>query len=163
MNTIEDTTVETELTHLLGGLIAEALRYDTDEMARLLKREDLSFQRIGALKIVERVGAASVSDISVCLDLSLANTSILVDKLVGQGFVTRAEDANDRRQKRICLTEKGQALVQEVHATRVNNLVKRMLFLPPNLLERTTDVLREVMAQLPQPSSDETGQLVTRD
>jgi DNA-binding MarR family transcriptional regulator len=150
MNNIENTHNQTDdLTVLLGQFIAEVMRYDTDEMLRLLKREDLSMPRIGALNVVARRGAVSISDISVCLDLSLGNTSMLVDKLVCQGFVTRAEDVNDRRHKLIRLTEKGHSLVQEVQSTRVRQIVQRMLQLPPELIERTIDVLHEITMQLP--------------
>ena len=149
MNDIEHKNNVTELSTLLDVFIAEVMRYDTDEILRLLKREDLSMARVGALKVVARRGAASISDISACLDLSLGNTSMLVDKLVCHGFVTRIEDANDRRQKLIRLTEKGQALVRELQATRVNHVVQRMLRLPPDLLDRAVDVLRDVTMQLP--------------
>ncbi len=139
----------TELSSLLDLFIAEVMRYDTDEMLRLLKREDLSMARVCALNVVARRGAASISDISTCLDLSLGNTSMLVDKLVCHGFVTRIEDASDRRQKLVRLTEKGQELVHELQATRVKHVVQRMLCLPPALLDRAVDVLRDVTAQLP--------------
>jgi DNA-binding MarR family transcriptional regulator len=139
-----------ELRSVLGLFLAEAMRCDTDDIFRLIKREDLSMPRIAALGFVARRGAASISEISGCLDLSLGNTSMLVDKLVCQGFVTRAEDASDRRQKVIRLTAIGQAFVEELRATRVNQLAQRMLLLPPDLLTRALDVLAEVTAQLPE-------------
>jgi DNA-binding MarR family transcriptional regulator len=136
--------------------MTEIFRYDTTDMLRLLKREDLSMPRIVALNVVERQGAASISEISAYLDLSLGNTSILIDKLVCHGFVTRIEDVSDRRHKLVRLTEKGQALIQELRATRVNSVVQRMMQLPPDLLDRAIAVLREVTEQLP-PTSVERG------
>jgi DNA-binding MarR family transcriptional regulator len=147
LDPITDTAAQ--LTSLLGQFMAEVLRYDTDAMLRLLQREDLSLARIVALNFVERRGSASISEISACLDLSLGNTSVLVDKLVCKGFVTRAEDVSDRRHKLIQLTDKGQALITEIRATRVNHVVQRMLLLPPELLAQTLGVLRDVNAQLP--------------
>jgi DNA-binding MarR family transcriptional regulator len=138
-----------QLRTLLGLFITEVMSYDTDRILRLLKREDLSMPRIGALKVVERQGAASISQISACLDLSLGNTSILIDKLVCHGFVTRVEDTSDRRHKQVRLTEKGRALVQELRDTQVDNVVQRMLLLPPDLIDRAITVLGEVTAQLP--------------
>src|SRR5687767_105117 len=112
MNDLDGITdTAAQLTSLVGQFMAEVLRYDTDAMLRLLQREDLSLARIGALNFVERRGSASISEISACLDLSLGNTSMLVDKLVCKGFVTRVEDASDRRHKVIRLTDKGQALI----------------------------------------------------
>jgi DNA-binding MarR family transcriptional regulator len=150
MNDLDNITdIAAQLTSLVGQFMVEVLRYDTDAMLRLLQREDLSLARIGALNFVERRGSASISEISACLDLSLGNTSMLVDKLVCKGFVTRAEDASDRRHKLVQLTDKGRALLTELRATRVNHVVQRMLLLPPDLLAHTIDVLRDVNAQLP--------------
>ena len=155
MNDLDGITdTAAQLTSLVGQFMAEVLRYDTDAILRLLQREDLSLARIGALNFVERRGSASISEISACLDLSLGNTSMLVDKLVCKGFVTRVEDASDRRHKVIRLTDKGQALITELRATRVNHVVQRMLLLPPDLLAQTIDVLRDVNAQLPHISVD---------
>jgi len=147
-DTYSESDTAAELRAVLGQLVAE-LRWDSDDMLRLIKREDLSMPRIAALHFVARRGAASISEISGCLDLSLANTSMLVDKLVCRGFVTRAEAANDRRQKLVRLSEKGRALVDELQATRVSSMAQRMLLLPPDLLDRAIVVLGDVLAHLP--------------
>jgi DNA-binding MarR family transcriptional regulator len=155
MNDLIPTTDTTaQLSELLSMFMTEILRCDTADMLRLLKREDLSMPRIAALNVVERQGAASISEICANLNLSLGNTSMLIDKLVCRGFVTRVEDVSDRRHKLVRLTEKGQALIQELRAARVNSVVQRMLLLPPDLLNRVIDVLRDVTEQLP-PSSVE--------
>src|SRR5215216_6010436 len=151
MNNLMSTTDTTaQLSGLLSMFMTEVLRCDTADMLRVLKREDLSMPRIAALNVVERQGAASISEICADLNLSLANTSILIDKLVCHGFVTRVEDANDRRHKQVRLTGKGQALIEELRAARVHSVVRRMLLLPPELLERAIDVLRDVTEQLNQ-------------
>ena len=150
MNNHMPTTDTTEqLSGLLSIFMTEILRYDTADMLRVLKREDLSMPRIAAMNIVEQQGAASISEICAYLNLSLGNTSILIDKLVCHDFVTRVEDASDRRHKLVRLTAKGQALIQELRAARVNSVVQRMLLLPPDLLERAIDVLRDITEQLP--------------
>ena len=155
MNNLKPLTHTTaQLSELLGMFMIEILRCDTTDMLRLLKREDLSMPRIAALNVVEQQGAASISEICAYLGLSLGNTSILIDKLVCHGFVTRIEDVSDRRHKLVRLTEKGQTLIQELRAARVNSVVQRMLLLPPDLLDRVVDVLRDVTEQLP-PSSVE--------
>jgi DNA-binding MarR family transcriptional regulator len=145
---IPTTDTTAQLSELLSTFMAEILRCDTADMLRVLQREDLSMPRIAALNIVERQGAASISEICASLNLSLGNTSILIDKLVCHGFVTRVEDASDRRHKLVRLTEKGQALIRELRAARVNSVVQRMQLLPPDLLSRAIDVLREVTEQL---------------
>jgi DNA-binding MarR family transcriptional regulator len=146
-----------QLSELLSTFMTEIFRCDTTDMLRLLKREDLSMPRIAALNVVERQGAASITEICAYLDLSLGNTSILIDKLVCHGFVTRIEDASDRRHKLVRLTEKGQALIQELRTARVNSVVQRMLLLPPELLDRVVDVLHDVTDQLPPSGGERTA------
>ncbi|MFL5806974.1 MAG: MarR family winged helix-turn-helix transcriptional regulator [Roseiflexaceae bacterium] len=134
---------------MLSLFAAEIMCYTTDDTLRLIRREELSMPLIVTLNVVERRGAISISEISTSLDFSLGNTSMLVDKLVCKGFVTRAEDAHDRRHKVVRLTEKGQALIQELRAARVEGMVQRLLLLSPALVDHTIDVLRDVIAQLP--------------
>ena len=137
------------LRSVLSLFAAEIMCYTTDDTLRLIRREELSMPLIVALNVVERRGAISISEISISLDFSLGNTSMLVDKLVCKGFVTRAEDVHDRRHKLVRLTEKGQALIRELRATRVEGVVQRILLLPPPLIEQTLNVLRDVTTQLP--------------
>jgi DNA-binding MarR family transcriptional regulator len=148
-NIIHTTNKAAELRTLVGLFVAEVMHNNTDDILRLLKREELSLPRIAALHFVEKRGSASISEISGCLDLSLGNTSMLVDKLVCHGFVTRAEDAHDRRHKLVRLTEKGQAFIDELRLTRVDQVAQRLLLLSPDLIDRFVGVLDEVIAQLP--------------
>ena len=150
MNDIETTTNKTAaLRSVVGRFIAEAMSSDTDEMFRLLQREDLSMPRIVALTLIHKRGSVSITEISNFLDLSLGNTSMLVDKLVCKELVTRTEDEHDRRHKRIMVTPKGRAVVEELRETRVQSVVIRMLTLSPDLLDRLIDVLGDVVEQLP--------------
>ena len=142
------TDTAAQLSELLSMFMTEILRGDTADMLRVLKREELSMPRLAALNIVEQQGAASISEICAYLNLSLGNTSILIDKLVCHDFVTRIEDVSDRRHKLVRLTEKGQALIQELRTARINSVVQRLLLLPPDLLERAIDVLRDVTEHL---------------
>jgi DNA-binding MarR family transcriptional regulator len=148
------TNMVEDLRSVLSLFAAEVMCYTTDDTLRLIRREELSMPLMVALNVVERRGAISISEISTSLDFSLGNTSMLVDKLVCKGFVTRAEDVHDRRHKLVRLTEKGQALIQELRATRVEGVVQRILLLPPPLIEQTIDALREVTAQLPLVSAE---------
>src|SRR6476659_1866622 len=126
---MNDRMATTDTTALLSGLLSTfmtvMLRCDTADMLRVLKREELYMPRLAALNVVERQGAASISEICANLNLSLGNTSILIDKLVCHGFVTRVEDVSDRRHKLVRLTAKGQALIQALRTARANSIVQR--------------------------------------
>lgn len=59
---------------------------------------------LGSLK---RNGILSMSDIGKCLAMPKPHVSVIVDKLIEEGYVERQSDPKDRRIVNILLTEKG--------------------------------------------------------
>ncbi len=51
--------------------------------------------------------------------VSLPAASRMVDELVRRGFVERREDAEDRRMKRVRLTDAGRAVIRKLNAARL--------------------------------------------
>ena len=139
-----------ELSGLLSFFMTAAMRNDTDMLLRFLKREDMTLSLLSALCVVERQGKVSIGELGTTLDFSLANASLLVDKLVCNGCVTRVEDMQDRRQKLVQLTPKGHALVAELRSARADDVARHLRQLPPDVLLRTLTVLREVTTELEQ-------------
>jgi DNA-binding MarR family transcriptional regulator len=54
--------------------------------------------------------------------VSLPAASRTVDDLVRRGFATRAEDAEDRRMKRVEITAPGRAVIRRLNAARLTGL-----------------------------------------
>ena len=54
--------------------------------------------------------------------VSLPAASRTVDDLVRRGFVERHEDAEDRRMKRVSLTEPGRSVIRKLNAARLSGL-----------------------------------------
>jgi DNA-binding MarR family transcriptional regulator len=54
--------------------------------------------------------------------ISLPAASRTVDDLVRRGFVERHEDAEDRRMKRVSLTDAGRAVIRRLNAARLTGL-----------------------------------------
>ena len=54
--------------------------------------------------------------------LSLPAASRTVDDLVRRGMVERHEDVEDRRMKRVSLTDRGRAVIRKLNAARLNGL-----------------------------------------
>ena len=137
-----------QVSNQISQLAAAMVRTSAAEMLQLLQREDLSMSRALALIFLERQPCASVSDICSYLNLSLGNTSHVIDQLVCAGYVTRTEDANDRRLRQIMLTAKGQAFVQEIKALRVRELTERLEGLPVPLLQSAAIICGDMLAYL---------------
>jgi DNA-binding MarR family transcriptional regulator len=56
--------------------------------------------------------------------VSLPAASRMVDDLVRRGFAQRREDLEDRRMKRVCLTDGGRAVTRRLNAARLNGLIQ---------------------------------------
>ncbi len=77
------------------------------------RRSGLSMSQAGALFRLHGHGRAhGVSDIGDHLGVTSAAASQLLDRLVQQGLILRSEDPEDRRAKRVSLTEKGQSIIE---------------------------------------------------
>ncbi len=149
-----------ELSSVLSVFMAQTMRYDTDTLLRFVKQAELTLPLLSVLSLVERRGAVSIGELGAGLDYSLANASLLVDKLVCQAYVTRVEHASDRRHKLVQLTAKGQTLLAELRVARADTMAQQLLLLPPDVLTRTLELFREVTAELPLPQTPYTTEIV---
>jgi DNA-binding MarR family transcriptional regulator len=92
----------------------EALMQKT--MRRFLRhaRESgLSMSHIGAIFHTHRFGSCGVTEIGEHLGMSSAAASQMLERLVQQDLVKRTEDPDDRRVKRIELTDKSKHILEE--------------------------------------------------
>jgi DNA-binding MarR family transcriptional regulator len=71
------------------------------------KASGLSMSHIGALMHLHNTGASDVSGIGDKLGITYPAVSQMLDRLVDEGLIMRTEDPDDRRSKKIVLTEKG--------------------------------------------------------
>jgi DNA-binding MarR family transcriptional regulator len=91
------------------------------------------FEAVGALeltltqiKVLHHLDDASreltLKEAAELVHVSLPAASRLVDDLVRRGFVERNEDSEDRRMKRLRLTNAGGAVIRRLNAARLSGL-----------------------------------------
>jgi DNA-binding MarR family transcriptional regulator len=100
----------------------------------------------------ERCG---VGDVGSQLGITTAAASQLVDKLVQQGWVERAEDPDDRRVKRLTLSRTGRELVELGLEARLKWTAGLPEVLPADRAQAVMDSLEDLIAaaeKLNQPS-----------
>ena len=107
----------------------------------LMRGNDLSYSEFTAIVQVFTQGQMKIADIAQAAGLTHNAASRLVDRLVQAGYVSRAEDAHDRRQKRVELTPAGHAL-------------------PVGLHTATIDAYRVVLSKLPTETQDRLAKAV---
>ena len=83
------------------------------DFKRFMDETGLSFSQINILMRLVHGGSTSVSEIGEQLGVTNAAASQAVDRLVGLGLIERTEDPEDRRAKRLALTQKGRALIEK--------------------------------------------------
>lgn len=84
---------------------------------------DLTLTQIKLLHYLEEADEPlSLKDAAALVKVSLPAASRLVDDLVRRGFAERNEDLEDRRMKRLRLTEAGSAVQRRLNAARLSGL-----------------------------------------
>ena len=104
---------------------------------------DLSFSQIKALQTLSTVHVPelSVKQLGDSLGLSLPAGSRAVDGLVQRGLVTRTEDVEDRRMKRVRLTPDAEALIARLIDVRFAELGKFVETLSPRERKKLGEAL----------------------
>lgn len=122
-------------------------RFAGDSLA-LMHETGMTLPQLVTLHVLEHGGPISVSALSACLRLSLSATSHLVDRAVEKGFVTRTEDAEDRRQKRLELTAEGRSLLLRLNAARTDEFTRAFQTLDPAFQDQLQVIFGQLIRDL---------------
>ena len=93
------------------------MRHTMQNFIRFAKANYLSMSQIGAMFHMYR-GGSDVSGIGDELGVTRAAASQMLDRLVQLELISRTEDPEDRRVKKIILTDKGRCIMQETIQAR---------------------------------------------
>lgn len=88
------------------------LAHVIQDFMQLMHETGLSRPQIHALLHIFHAGECPISDIAALTDSSPAAASQLVERLVQQGLVERSEDPENRRVKKLRLTDKSLKIIQ---------------------------------------------------
>lgn len=87
---------------------------------------NLTMQQLKVLSVLGVRDSRSAQELTASLNVSAATMTGIVDRLVAQGMVSRREDPQDRRVRRIELTDRGRAVLndlQEAGRTHTRHLL----------------------------------------
>lgn len=109
---------------------------------------DLSFSQVRALSILtNEVERATLGELGERIGISLAAVSRAVEGLVKRGYVTRAEDAEDRRFKQVAATASGRALMERLMELRVAGFGAFVETLEPAERKRLAEAIAPIVAR----------------
>jgi DNA-binding MarR family transcriptional regulator len=91
------------------------------------------FEALGALELTltqvkllhhleDQPRELTLKEAAELVHVSLPAASRMVDDLVRRGFAQRREDDEDRRMKRVCLTDGGRTVIRRLNAARLSGL-----------------------------------------
>ena len=83
-----------------------------------MHEDDVKLRDLVVLQVVDRGEEPTIKQVSVLIGRSVSRTSRIIDQLVRRGLVVRWEDENDRRSRRLRLSEEGRALIGRMRELR---------------------------------------------
>ena len=129
------------LTTVLQEWVGIIMRRTLHGSIIFLKENDLTMSQIGALFQINR-GKSNVSDLGGGLAISTAAASQMLERLVQQGLILRSEDPQDRRVKKLLLTDKGRQTVEAITLSRQGWLGELVAGLNPEEKEQIGAAVR---------------------
>ena len=135
----------------IGILLTELVNrisHRNGETLRIMAESQVTLQQVLLLTRLRQAEASSASELASNLALSLPAISQAVDRLVRLGLVTRIEDEEDRRKKKIATTAKANALLERLMRARSNEYSAGLSGLSRQTHDRLERLLREALKQL---------------
>jgi DNA-binding MarR family transcriptional regulator len=135
----------------LLDLWSHLMRGSSRQMFAILGELDLTLTQMKTLGMLDDcVEEVSVKELSERLGLSLPATSRTVDGLLRRGLLSRHEDTEDRRIKRVRLTDDGRAIVRRMVTARLQGLEAYA----ETLSDAQRAALHAALAELPHKQKD---------
>jgi DNA-binding MarR family transcriptional regulator len=125
---------------------------------RYSRESGWSMSQLGALRAIHMKGTSAVSDIGDELGVSKAAVSQMLDRLVHEDLILRAEDPHDRRAKQIKLTDKGCQLIHDFFTVRhswLADLAEELSESEKEQISQALNILIEKAGPLEQPIQKE--------
>jgi DNA-binding MarR family transcriptional regulator len=118
-----DRTGHADLAGDLYALIVFVHKHCNADLFEALGALELTLTQVKLLHHLEdQPRELTLKQAAELVHVSLPAASRMVDDLVRRGFAQRREDEEDRRMKRVCLTESGRAVIRRLNAARLNGL-----------------------------------------
>lgn len=152
------------LAHLIDEMMSHIHRRSADDTLAVMNEAGLTMAQMVTLMLLEKLRPLSVSSVAVCIKLSRAAASHMVDRLVTAGLVARSEDPDDRRHKRITITPAGRELIQRTREQRTREFTRILSRLSAEVQAQFGKALARVLEELQNlPDRDEVREVLLKE
>jgi DNA-binding MarR family transcriptional regulator len=114
----------------------------------LMSEAGLTLPQVLFLTRLRQVGQSTPSELAERLNMSLPATSQMVDRLFKLGFLSRAEDEDDRRRKRLAVTPAAERMLDKLVRARAAEYAKGTERLSPAVRRELGAVLAKAVREL---------------
>jgi len=136
-----------EVGALLLALVDRVSHRGGDTLA-LMAEAGLTLPQVLFLNRLRQAGTSTASDLAERLNMSLPATSQMVERLFKLDLLTRAEDADDRRRKRLAVTQAAERLLDKIGHARAAEYDKGTQRLSPALRRELAATLAKAVREL---------------
>ena len=106
-------TISDQFNQVLRDWSETFMRRSMHDFVRFSKESGLSMAQFNTLFRLHHAGICGVTEVGDHLGVTNAAASQAVDRLVVLGMIERTEDPDDRRTKRLALTQPGRATMEK--------------------------------------------------
>jgi DNA-binding MarR family transcriptional regulator len=128
--------------------LVDLVAHRSGSVVVFMNESGVTLPQVLLMSRIERVGSASLLELSEDFSASAAALSQMIERLVQQGWVRRAEDPSDRRRKTVQLTSGALALLRKLKAARSSDYEIGLSPLSKERLVEFAAMLESVVAEL---------------
>jgi len=125
-------------------VMMKAMRALTKYATADIEETGLGLSDFGVLELLLHKGPLPVNTIGPIVDLTPGSISILVDRLVAKGLVSRVESAEDRRVRIVALSARGKDLIASAFRKHSGQMKRVFSELSPEELRGLEVALKKV-------------------
>jgi DNA-binding MarR family transcriptional regulator len=133
--------------HLVWAMVNRLNETGQSTALAAIHETGLTLPQTVVLHILRR-GPSRISALADHLQMSMSATSTLVQRLFEDQLISRDEDPDDRRQKRVELTRKGINVIDRIDRERGDGVARGLAKLPQWLRDELVDVCGRVIEHL---------------
>ena len=128
--------------------LVDLVSHGSGAVFRLMNDASVTLPQVLLMSRVENSGSASLSDLAEGSTASAAALSQMIERLVQQGLLDRAEDPTDRRRKAIRVTARARALLRKLEAARSADYELGLASLGDGVRARLAAMLERVAVEI---------------
>ena len=125
----------------IGALEMRLLAGRLPEETVSLLDYDLTLQQLRAFAVIFARGHAAMTQVAEALGVKANVATGIVQRLFDRGLIERSEDPDDRRVRRIAVSKKGYALIEEMGSIVLSKGRRLLTRLSDEQLEQLRDIL----------------------